>query len=141
MIRKLRKSDIDQVIDIWLEASIEAHAFIDNDFWKSKAEDMKEIYLPSGETYVYEEKGVVKGFMSLCDDTLAALFVSPDSQGTGIGTQLMKKAKDIRDHLKLTVYKENMKAMAFYRKCGFRIEQEHVDTHTGHAEFLMKFHK
>jgi len=138
MIRKFQQSYIDQVISIWLEASIKAHDFVDNEFWKSKVKDMREIYIPSGETYVYEEGDIIKGFVSLYNDTLAALFVSPDSQGTGIGMQLMRKAKDVRNNLSLTVYKENIKSIEFYQKCGFKIEQEQIDKHTGHPELVMK---
>ncbi len=75
MIRKFQQPDIDQIIDIWLEASIEAHDFISSEFWKSKVKDMREVYIPSGETYVYEENGKIKGFASLFNDTLAAIFV------------------------------------------------------------------
>ena len=52
MIRRFQQTDIDQVISIWLEASIKAHDFIESEFWKSKVKDMREIYIPSGETYV-----------------------------------------------------------------------------------------
>jgi len=34
VIRKFKESDIDQVIRIWLEASIEAHDFVDDNFWE-----------------------------------------------------------------------------------------------------------
>lgn len=139
MIRNFQQPDIDQVISIWLEASIKAHDFVDSEFWNSKVKDMREIYIPSGETYVCEEEGIIKGFVSLYNDTIAAIFVSPDSQGTGIGMQLMRKAKDVRDNLNLTVYKENTKSIEFYRKCGFKIEQEQIDKHTGHPELVMKF--
>jgi putative acetyltransferase len=137
MIRTFQQSDMDQVINIWLKASIKAHNFIDKDYWKAKVNDMKEIYIPSAETYVYEEKNIIKGFVSLHNNTLAAIFVSPDSQGSGIGMQLMKKAKDVRENLNLAVYKENFKSIEFYQKCGFKIKQEQIDKHTGHTELIM----
>jgi putative acetyltransferase len=139
MIRKFQQSDIDQVIGIWLAASIKAHDFVDGEFWKSKVKEMKEVYIPSGETYVYDEKGVIKGFISLFNDTLAAIFVSPDWQRVGIGMQLMKKAKELRKSLNLTVYKNNKSSIEFYKKCGFKIEQEQIDKHTGHFELVMRF--
>ena len=139
MIRDFKKSDMEKVLDIWLEASIKAHNFIEEDFWKSKLVDMRDVYLPSGETYVFEKDGLIKGFVSLGEDNLAALFVAPSSQGKGIGRQLMAKAKDVRNNLQLTVYKENNKSVEFYKKCGFKIIKEQVDEHTGHKEFLMGF--
>lgn len=139
MIRNFQQSDIDQVINIWLTASIKAHDFVNSEFWKSKVKDMREIYIPITETYVYEEEEVIKGFVSLHEDTLAAIFVFPDSQRAGIGNQLMRKAKKVRDNLKLTVYKENISSIEFYKKCGFKVEFEQIDEHTGYPELVMKF--
>ena len=121
MIREFKQTDIDQVINIWLEAPIKAHDFISSEFWKSKVKDMREIYIPSAETYVFEEEVVIKGFVSIYENTIAALFVSPNYQGACIGTQLMTKAKEIREKLNLAVYTENRKSIEFYKKCGFHI--------------------
>lgn len=70
---------------------------------------------------------------------MAAMFVSPDFQGKGIGQQLMKKAKSLRNKLVLAVYQENFKGIEFYRKSGFVISKERVDVHTGHVEVLMEY--
>lgn len=139
MIRAFKKSDMEQVLNIWLQASIEAHDFIGKEFWKSKLIDMGEVYLTSGETYVYEEDGLIRGFVSLREDIIVALFVFPSFQGKGIGRELMAKAKDVRDNLQLTVYKENNKSIEFYKKCDFKIIKEQIDIHTGHKELLMSY--
>ncbi len=139
MIRNYQHPDIDQVIKIWLEASIKAHDFVKSGFWESKVKDMREIYIPSGETYVYEEEGIIKGFVSLYKDTLAAIFVFPTYQGTGIGKKLIKKAKEVRDKLNLSVYKQNHRSIEFYKRYGFIVEKEQIDEHTGHPEVVMTF--
>ena len=100
---------------------------------------MREVYLPSAETYVFEEDGHLKGFIALKGDLLAALFVVPRFQGKGIGSQLMALAKKQRKKLCLTVYLENIKSVAFYKKCGFRIVRQQIDSATGHAELVMEF--
>ncbi len=138
MIRKFSKNDMGQVLDIWLKASIKAHVFISAAFWESKIEDMRNVYIPSGETYIFEEGEVVKGFFSLNNDILAALFVSPEFQGNGIGKQLIRKVKELRKEISLTVYKQNINSIEFYKKCGFQIEKEQIDNHTGHPELVMK---
>ncbi|HJO93115.1 MAG TPA: N-acetyltransferase [Victivallales bacterium] len=137
MIRKFKNDDIEQIIKIWLEASIKSHNFVPKEFWESKVTDMREIYLPMGITYVYTEKEIIKGFVSVCDNTLAAIFVSPKIQGKGIGMMLMNKAKELCPNLNLSVYKENQKSIDFYKKCGFSIVKEQVDEHTGHPELVM----
>ncbi len=139
MIRKFQQSDLDQVIDIWLNASLSAHDFIDSGFWKSHVAAMRDTYIPSSETYIYEDNNTIKGFVSLLNDTVAALFVTPSEQGTGIGTQLVEKSKEVRKQLTLNVYKENVKSVEFYGKCGFKKVKEQLDEHTGHPELVMSF--
>jgi putative acetyltransferase len=139
MIRYYEPSDTDQIISIWLAASIEAHDFVKKEFWESKVADMRDVYLPASETYVYEDNGIIKGFVSLHGDTLAAIFVSPGEQGKGIGQQLMAKSKGVRRNLSLTVYKANRKSVEFHKKCGFKTMKEQVDEHTGHPELVMEF--
>jgi len=134
MIRELKPEEIKDVLDIWLKASIKAHSFVDQEFWKSKTGVMRETYLPSSETYILKEDDVIKGFFSLQDETLAAMF-----EGKGVGRKLMDKAKTLRGRLELAVYKENQKSIDFYKKCGFEFIEERVDEHTGHMEILMKF--
>ena len=65
MISKLESEEINDVLDIWLKASIQAHGFISEEFWKSKIDAMRTIYIPSSETYVYKENEIIKGFFSL----------------------------------------------------------------------------
>ena len=139
IIRKMEPSEIDAVLNIWLEAAMQAHSFVDREFWESNIDIMREKYIPNSDTYVYIENYVIKGFFSLCDTTLAAIFVAPAFQSQRIGRQLIKKAKSLRDNLNLTVYKENTRSIDFYLKSGFSIIGERPDKHTGHTELLMKF--
>ncbi len=139
MIRAFESSDMNDVLKIWLEASIDAHSFVGREFWESRVDDMREMYIPASDTYVFSENGTVKGFFSLHADSLAAMFVSPDAQGKGIGKQLMNRAKSLRRKLNLTVYRENEKSIQFYRKCGFKPVKERTEEHTGHIEILMEY--
>lgn len=141
VIRTLQQQDMEQVLRIWLEASVAAHDFVDGTFWESKLGDMRDIYLPLAESYVYEEAGTIRGFISLLGETLAAIFVSPAEQGKGIGRQLILKAKDVRDQLELTVYKANTRSTGFYRQSGFSVAQEKIDKHTAQPELLMCWRK
>ena len=139
VIRKFRNQDIDAVLKIWFEASIIAHNFVPKSFWENKLDDMRNVYIPNSETLVYEDEGGVAGFFSLYQNTLAAIFVSPDKQRNGIGKMLLDKAKLLRKHLTLTVYAENLNSVEFYKKQSFIIIQEQVDEHTGRKELYMKW--
>jgi len=139
MIRAFEPSDMEDVLELWLEASAGAHDFVGREFWESKVDDMRNRYLPAAETHVFVQGGRVRGFVSLQGDTLAALFVSPAFQGRGLGRRLMDRVKRLRDRLELTVYRENQRAVRFYRRCGFAVVGERTDPHTGHAEVLMEY--
>jgi len=88
---------------------------------------------------VLEEQGRVLGFASLHEQRLAALFVSPDAQGRGLGSQLLDEAKRRRNRLELGVYRANTRAVAFYRAGGFVTLGETRDPHTGQPELTMRW--
>lgn len=139
LIRKMELSEMDDILDIWLKASIKAHDFVKSEFWESQINTMREMYIPASETYVFVENNTIKGFFSLNADTLAALFVSTKFQSQSIGQKLIKKAKSLRSKLNLTVYKDNTRSIDFYLKSGFSISGERLDEHTGHKEILMEY--
>ncbi|ULN65992.1 N-acetyltransferase [Vibrio gigantis] len=137
MIREYSAADTETVLDIWLTASIKAHNFMVPEFWESQVGNMRDIYLPASRTYVFQGDGEVRGFYSLYEGSLAAIFVSPQHQGCGIGKQLMQHAKLECPNLSLNVYKENQAAIEFYLSQGFKIVSEQADEHTGHQEYTM----
>ncbi|SHO54568.1 N-acetyltransferase [Vibrio quintilis] len=139
MIRQFTPTDTDTILDIWLTASIQAHDFVDAGFWISQTDNMRDIYLPMAETWVYEQYSDILGFCSLYEQTLAALFVAPAHQHSGIGTQLINHAKKQQDALSLSVYKRNTSSTGFYLSQGFIICSEQTDPHTGQPEYLMRF--
>lgn len=139
MIRQYSLTDIEVVLDIWLKTSTKAHDFVAADFWASQVDNMRNIYIPASETYVYEIDSQIVAFCSLYEHTLAAIFVAPEFQGRGIGTQLLNHAKDQRTSLILSVYKQNKPSFNFYQSQGFVVVIEQVDEHTGEQEYMMKF--
>lgn len=138
MIRNYREADIEQILDIWLSASIKAHSFVGSEFWKSKVSEMRDMYIPASETFVCEVDEQIAGFYCLYGNTLAAVFVSPSLQGKGIGSALIDDAKSRRSCLQLSVYSQNAPSINFYKKHGFISLTEQIDEQTGHSEFIME---
>ncbi|WP_139685548.1 N-acetyltransferase [Vibrio tasmaniensis] len=138
MIREYITADTETVLDIWLTTSIKAHNFMAPDFWESQVGNMRDLYIPASTTYVYQVDGEVCGFYSLYEGILAAIFVSPEHQGHGIGKQLIQHAKLECPNLSLNVYKENQATIEFYVSQGFSIVSEQADEHTGHQEYTMR---
>ncbi|WP_038179468.1 N-acetyltransferase [Vibrio rhizosphaerae] len=138
MIRKYSEEDLDSVLDIWLKASVKAHDFVSAEFWESQVENMRNIYIPASEVWVFETESQVVGFYALYENTLAALFVVPELQGKGIGKQLLNHAKTQRARLSLSVYQENQASYQFYVLQGFHVVSEQRDEHTGYPEYTMR---
>ncbi|THT96418.1 N-acetyltransferase [Lampropedia puyangensis] len=139
MIRPFSTADMDAVLDVWLCASIKAHSFIASDFWHSHLESMRTTYLPGSEAWVHEKNGQVSAFIALQGNRLAAIFVSPVLQGSGIGKSLISQAKSLRDHLNLTVYTANSASVRFYKSQGFMIVSEDMDAATNEPELTMSW--
>lgn len=137
MIRPVKSQEVEAVLDIWLTASIQAHDFIEAEFWRSQLDNMRDVYLPASEVFVYEQAGDVVGFYALYEDNLAAIFVAPICQGKGVGKALIADAKTRRKSLTLSVYKENQASYQFYVSQGFNVVSEQEDEHTGHLELTM----
>lgn len=139
LIRPATVHDTDAILELWLQASLKAHDFIDEAFWREQLEAMRNLYLPSAEVHVCELDHEVKGFYARVGERLAALFVSPEAQGCGYGGQLLEHAKARCTPLSLTVYQRNQTSVAFYRRRGFVVIARQLDEATGQPEYLMRY--
>ena len=140
MIRKLENKDINIIMDIWLKSTIKAHNFIDENYWRKNYNNVKNIYIPISDTFVYEDNGSIKGFISIINnDFIGALFVDVNSQGMGIGSKLIDHVINIYDNLSLSVYKDNENAFNFYKNKNFKILSEEINKETKFLEYVMKY--
>ncbi len=136
------KKDIDEVMKLWLESTIKSHNFIDKDYWIQSQGIVRNKYIPIAKTYVYKEDDTIKGFISILNNNfIGGLFVENDSQGKGIGKELINLVKDETNRLSLNVFKENIRALNFYKREGFRIVSESIDSATLKTEILMEWIK
>lgn len=139
MIRQLKNTDIDKLMDIWLESTVRAHSFISREYWESNYKVVKDVYMPMAETFVYEEEGETKGFISIINNEfIGALFVDVKFQGMGIGSKLIDYSVGKYKKLTLAVYKENQKSVEFYTRKGFKIIEEGLNEDSGYTEYIME---
>ena len=139
MIRQLQNKDIDKIMGIWLESTIYAHKFISKEYWNENYNIVKDMYIPMSKTFVYEDNDDIRGFISIINnDFIGALFVEKNYQSQGIGKSLIDYAKNLYDNLSLAVYKENEKALEFYKKMEFKIISENINEDTNCVEYIMK---
>ena len=140
IIRTPRPTEIEALIKIWQDGNIHAHSFIGPEYWLSHFDYMRHA-LQQAEVYVCEVNGDIAGFVGLDGNYIAGLFVDSRYQSQGIGTSLLEFIKQHHFTLTLAVYKKNEKALQFYRKHGFVVTGERIDTKTDEAELLIRWNR
>ena len=135
MIRELQKADINKVTDIWLDTNVTAHSFISSQYWQNNFELVKELLL---QATVYEQNQEIQGFIGLNDEYIEGIFVSNEMRSYGIGKALLNYVKS---KLFLNVYQKNIRAIAFYQREGFKIQNSGFDEATKEKEYVMAWLK
>ena len=138
MVRPYEDTDVSDLLKAWYSASLLAHSFLDEAFFERERNNIREAYLPKAETWVFEQEGVVVGFVALIGNEVGGLFVHADYHGRGIGRALMDHARSIRTVLGLVVFDGNKVGRAFYEKYGFRQVGEEVHEETGFMQLRLK---
>lgn len=140
MIREFHSSDITSIMALWLESTIYGHPFIRESYWRESEAVVRDVYLPAAKTWVWEEDGDVKGFVSVLEERfLGALFVAPNSFNRGVGKALVQCVQQRYNLLSLEVYQKNLTAVNFYHSQGFRIEDSAWQEDTQHPTWIMSW--
>ena len=139
MIRKHTEKDLDQILNVWYHSSRMAHPFLKLEFVEKVKSDMRNIYIPDSDTWVYVVDSEIVGFISMIDNEIGGLFVIPSLLGKGIGTQLVNFIGENYKDLEVEVFEKNKIARAFYNKHGFHILKEF--THQESGEIVLRMRK
>ena len=131
MIRKHLDNDLEQIMKVWQESSTMAHPFLNPVFVEKVKTDMRTMYIPNSETWVYENDQGIIGFISMMDNEIAGLFVLPQNQSSGVGTKLVNFVSDFNDTLEVEVFDKNEIGRAFYNKYGFKLLKEFMHEESG----------
>jgi GNAT superfamily N-acetyltransferase len=80
---------------------------------------IREVVMRDLEVWVCEEEGGILGFTALGEDMLEHLYVRPEAQGRGIGSELLALAKERRPAgFRLWVFQKNEGARRLYECHG-----------------------
>lgn len=138
MIRPMIMADLSAVSQLWLDANLDAHAFISATYWR-RNQPAVVVALKQAEVYVYVEQAAILGFIGLKDQFIAGLFVAKADRGQGIGQQLLSAVKANHATLTLTVYQKNQRAYRFYQQAGFQVVRSQLDQATQETELVMRW--
>lgn len=141
MIRPLKKEDVDEVLKIWLFASLISHNRIEQNYWISQLDFIRDECISSDEIYVYEQEDTheVIGFFSLRGNELTGIGIAPYCEGKGLGRTLIDYAKSLRDELVMNLFEHNTNSLAFLEKMHFRIVGERMHPVVQCKELILKY--
>jgi putative acetyltransferase len=136
MIREYKPEDLNSIMEIWLQGNLQAHNFINPEFFQQNY-DLVKMLIPMSTLYVQDLNGV-KGFIGLTENYISGLFVDEKYRHQGIGNALINKAKQRNNELSVHVYKKNTVAIDFYLSQNFDIVSESINEETNEPELLMR---
>lgn len=123
MIKLMEKNQTYEVMDLWLRTTMHSNSFVEQNFWEKHYDFIKDKYINEKDTFVYMENGKIIAFTCVSDDNkIGGLFVDPDCQNRGIGTEIINFLKSEYSILHIEVYARNRKALAFATRMGFIID-------------------
>lgn len=79
------------------------------------------VLLPENEVWVAEADGAPVGFVAFAPGWVNQLYVAPRHQGRGVGGKLLALAQRGNASLHLWAFADNVEAIDFYRRRGFRV--------------------
>lgn len=122
-IKRSDKSQTYEILNLWLRTATHANPFIEDNFWEKHYDKVKNKYFANSEDFVYIIDDKIVGFICITDENnIAGLFVDPDYQNQGIGTELIEFAKTEYSLLHLNVYAKNRSVLEFSTRRGFLID-------------------
>lgn len=122
-IKRAERPQTYEILDLWLRAATRANPFIENNFWETHYDKIKKKYFTDSEGFVYEKNGKIAGYICVTDENyIAGLFVDPDCQNKGIGTELIEFVKTEYSLLHINVYAKNRSMLKFCSHRGFLID-------------------
>lgn len=140
MIQKMTADQLEQVAQIWLESNLEAHNFIDRNYWLDNFDTVKD-ELQLAEVYVFQADEQLKGFVGLEGDYIAGIFIQHDYRQQGIGRQLLDFLKANHQQLTLSVYQKNLGALKFYQQNNFKVTSADIESDNQEKEYQMEWKK
>ena len=133
MIRKHKEQDLEQIMIIWNDASALAHSFLTKEFVEKVASDMRHLYIPGSQTWVFEQNNSIIGFISMIENEIGGLFVLPNNHSKGIGTKLVDFVSKENNVLEVEVFEKNTIGRAFYNKYGFKQIKQYEHEESGNT--------
>ncbi|WP_447528065.1 acetyltransferase [Vreelandella sp. TE19] len=121
-IEKADKTHYSALIAVW-EASVRAtHDFLaEDDLLMLKPLIFEQFFDAVTLRMTRARGGEILGFSGVSDGKLEMLFIAPKARGQGIGKALVEHAVQEQGVDKVDVNEQNVQALGFYQRLGFKV--------------------
>lgn len=121
-IRLSNPQDAPRLIDIWRQAVLATHHFLDARDFTEIEDVVANQYLPDTVVYtVVDAQDMPLGFMGVTQNHIDTLFIDPDYHGQGIGRILVEYIAALcASDITVSVNEQNPSAIGFYKYMGFQ---------------------
>lgn len=129
-IRQYTETDKQAVLEIYAAAEQSSKPILTEEVQSEQRKSLEDSLKQNTEDlFLLEVDGQVIGFASFLPQTVAmsGFYIHPVSQGRGEGRYLIEYLQSQKSQIKLAVYKDNRKAVRFYKKNGFLKERQRKD--------------
>ncbi|CAI4467203.1 CEL_1a_G0018040.mRNA.1.CDS.1 [Saccharomyces cerevisiae] len=135
-ITNVTSEELVAILDIWLQANIDAHHFIPKEYWERNYEFVRST-LPKTTLFTYCVGNEIVGFLGLMGSYIAGIFVKKQWRSCGIGRKLINTVKAEKMRLSLSVYDKNERAISFYLSEGFTLKEKKIESETNEIESIL----
>lgn len=120
-IRLSQPADLPFLLEIWRGSVRATHDFLLPGDFEAIEKLVANDYLPAAPLHVaVDDADRPLAFMGLTDRNIDSLFIDPAKRGQGIGTLLVRHAREQGEGaLTVDVNEQNAQAVGFYRHLGF----------------------
>jgi GNAT superfamily N-acetyltransferase len=125
MVRRLELADMDTAARVFRTAFDQALPSLaglhtpEEDRWF-----FRERVFRTCEVWGAFDSAVIIGILAFREDWIDQLYVLPEAQGRGVGTELLQVAQNSFDRLHLWTFQRNVQARRFYEARGFALVRQ-----------------
>ncbi len=119
-IEDFQARDTDELVRMWRASFEHGVGIRDPHSLAEQAAYLRDEVLPGNRVRIVRQDGAITGFLAANDETIAQLYVRVENIGQGIGSRLLRLAKDESSGtLSLFTFARNVRACRFYERQGF----------------------
>lgn len=129
MLKKMKNTNIDTIMDLWKRAYIANNKKVSSEVLTIKYNETENQLLDKNSTTIlYTEEDIIEGFISIDKNKeIKLIYVDKNIRNEGIGSMLIDAGKKMFDKLYIDMNEENKRYELFFIKNNFKKSKEKLE--------------